>query len=98
MSPNSGILIVNGILGAVLSHELFVSRRLPFLVLRILRQQEDNLGAARLGQLRRDLLRNGKERLVLELGIELDLPHGQRLRFSSSLVKALLDTRTPPSF
>jgi hypothetical protein len=80
MSPNSGILVVNGIFGAILSHELFVSRRLPFLVLGILGQQQDNLRATRLGQLRSDLLGNGKERFVLELCIELDLPHGQRLR------------------
>src|SRR6516164_11025495 len=90
MSPNSGILVVNGIFGAILSHELFVSRRLPFLVLVILGQQQDDLSVTRLGQLHSDLLRNGKERLVLELCIELDLPPDQRLRPSSSLVKALL--------
>src|SRR5438132_6330585 len=98
MSPNSGILVVNGIFGAILSHELFVSRRLPLLVLGILGQQYDNLSVTRLRQLRGDLLRNRKERLVLELYVELDLLHDQRLRFSSSVVKALLESRWFPGF
>src|SRR5215510_14458848 len=98
MSPNSGILVVNGIFGAILSHELFVGRRLPFLVLGILREQKDNLSVTRLRQPRRDLMRNGKERLVLELCIELNLPHGQRLRSSSSFVNCWMPGLLHPHY
>ena len=48
---------------------------------------------AGLGQLYRDLLRNGKERLVLKLCIELGLLHRQSLPLDSSLFKILADAR-----
>jgi hypothetical protein len=40
-------------------------------------------------QLRSNLRRNSKERLVLQLRVELDLPHSQGLLPKSSLVKKL---------